>query len=98
MNNQPKSGHSALSGAVWAEAARDEWDALQREATARGVSASDVRLEYLRAEEARYQADADHVQAIISDPAALRALRAQWQPRPVRTPEQPAQQRVQVSG
>lgn len=78
MNDQPQTGHQALTGAFSSASARDEIAAIQQEAADRGVSVGQVAREHLEAVQERRQASAERVQALINDPATLRRLRAQW--------------------
>jgi hypothetical protein len=80
MNNR-QSSFQALTDATGAQRARAEMRQMQKEADERGVSVLRIEQEHLEAEHARRQADAARVQALLADPATLRALRAQSAPR-----------------
>jgi hypothetical protein len=80
MNNQ-RSSFQALTGAFSSVRARDKQREIEQEANERGVSISVVARERFEAEQERIRADQERVQALINDPATLRALQAMAAPR-----------------
>jgi hypothetical protein len=77
MGNR-QSGHQDLSSAFSSARALAKTREIEQEAAERGVSVLVVAQERFEAEQARLEANAARVQALISDPATLQRLRAQW--------------------
>src|SRR5260221_10532193 len=62
---------------------RAEQAAIQAEADERGISFRQAEYERAKADQEWREADRARVRALLSDPAMLAALRAQWAPRPI---------------
>src|SRR5260370_4617137 len=67
----------------WYRAQQAERVAMYDEAEERGGSVQQVAHEREQADREWREADRARVRALLDDPATLRALRAQWEPRPI---------------